>query len=590
MNEAPVTAAATGPPPPGMRRYSTLRLSLILPFVALITMLTGGLGVMWYWTSTKTVSELSQQLMQEMVERIGQAVQAHLHDSGAMLQAVYPDGLTAGVDIRQDLPELRTRLWAATSLSGRMGGYVHYGNVAGQNIGLLRQSPTHAQLRMKLRAEDHRVYYQLDGIDAQARPLMTESTVFDPRTRPWFKAAAQAQGDIWTPVYIDFNARDLVMTRAHRVLSPGGALQGVVATDLFLNELQRFVAQLPMIGGGQAMLIEPDGALIAISGSPNIGTGGDGKPRRIYAGHSDNALLDASFAALRAAFNEPAAREHASLVIEVSGDTAQIAWQRITDPAGLNWLAVVALPHKAMLAGIRRDVVLLAAIGLLVLGIALMIGLRIFGGVANDMRTLTQAVRRVGEGDIDAPIGVRRNDEIGELAHNFRHMRHSLFTDPLTGVANRSALNHLLPTLIQESPTDGQLVPFAVLFIDLNHFKPLNDRWGHDNGDRALIEVAQRIRGQIRGDDIVARLGGDEFVVVARGMGRDEEARRAVEQLHEHITRPLLTLQDIPAGETVRVGAAIGYALFPRDGENPSDLLKHADEAMYRHKGSAPPR
>lgn len=574
----------------GVRRYSTLRLSLILPFVALIALLTGGLGIMWYWSGTQTVSALSQELMREMVERIDQAVQTHLHNSRAMLQAVYPDGLTAGADIRQDLPQLRTRLWAATSLSGRMGDYVHYGNMAGQNIGLLRQGPTKGQLRLKLRAEDHRVYYALDGISARATPTSTESTLFDPRTRPWFKAAAQAQGDIWTPVYIDFNAHDLVMTRAHRVLSPSGALQGVVATDLFLDELQRFLAQLPMTGGGQAMLIEPDGALIAISGSPNIETGADGKPRHIHAEQSDNLLLKASYEALKDKFNEPQANSHASLVIAVAGDKVQIAWQRITDSAGLNWLAIVALPHEAMLAGIRHDVVLLAAIGLLVLGIALMIGLHIFGGVAKDMRTLTQAVRRVGAGDIHAPIQVHRNDEIGELAHNFRHMRHSLFTDPLTGVSNRSALTHLLASLTQTSPTDRQLLPFGILFIDLNRFKPLNDRWGHENGDLALIEVAQSIRGQIRAGDMLARLGGDEFVVVAQDMNSDAQALAMAEQLHTAITLPLTTLVGIPSDAVITVGAAIGYALFPRDGENPSDLLKHADEDMYRHKGAAPQR
>lgn len=584
MPEPELPAASA---PTGARRYSTLRLSLILPFVALIALLTGGLGVMWYWTGTKTVSALSQQLMQEMAERIGQTVQTHLHDSGAMLQAVYPSGMTAGADIRRELPQLRTRLWAATSLSGHLGDYVHYGNVAGQNIGLLRQSPTQAQLRMKLNAQDRRVYYQLDGIAAPARPLSTESAVFDPRTRPWFKAAAEAPRDIWTPVYIDFNARDLVMTRAQRVLSPTGELQGVVATDLFLNALQRFMETLPMIAGGQAMLIEPDGAVIAISGSPNMETDADGAPRRIQAGRSGNAILEASFTALQQAFEQPAEREHTSLVVQAAGDDVQIAWQRITDAAGLNWLAIVALPHKEMLAGIRRDVVLMSALGLLVLGIALIIGLRIFGGVAKDMRTLTHAVRRVGEGDIHAPIQVRRNDEIGELAHNFQHMRHSLFTDPLTGAANRSALNHLLSTLTQESTTDGQLLPFGLLFIDLNRFKPLNDHWGHENGDLALIEVADRIRGQIRRGDLLARLGGDEFVVVARAVEDDREALAIASQLRAAITQPLRTLQGIPAGAVVSVGAAIGHALFPRDGANPTDLLKHADEAMYRDKSAS---
>lgn len=583
MNETNRPPATNQTPAP-QHRYSTLRLSLILPFVALIAMLTGGLGVMWYWTGTHTVSALSQQLMQEMVERIGQAVQAHLQNSGAMLQAVYPDGLTAGADIRQDLPQLRTRLWAATSLSGHMGDYVHYGNMAGQNIGLLRQKPTQAQLRLKLNARDHRVYYRLDGINAKPVAQSTENTVFNPRTRPWFQAAQKASGDLWTPVYIDFNARDLVMTRVHRVLSPTGEFQGAVATDLFLNALQRFVSELPMSAGSQAMLLEPDGALIAISGSPNIAIDADGKPERIYAARSGNALLKASFAALQSVFGESAGGPRRSLVIDTADGKVQVAWQRVSDDAGLNWLAIVALPHKEMLAGVRRDIFLLGAIGLLALGIALIIGLRIFGGVAKDMRTLTHAVRRVGEGDIDTPIHVRRNDEIGELAHNFHHMRHSLFTDLLTGMGNRSALNHLLATLMRESPTDEQIIPFAVLFVDLNRFKPLNDRWGHENGDLAMIEVAGRMRDQLRADDFIARLGGDEFVIVARGMSSDEQARVAGEQLRAAIQEPLRTLRDIPAGERVSVGAAIGHALFPRDGMNPSDLLKHADEAMYRDK------
>ncbi len=162
--------------------------------------------------------------------------------------------------------------------------------------------------------------------------------------------------------------------------------------------------------------------------------------------------------------------------------------QAIQSPRPI-WLAVVAMPQSDMLAGIRRHVVLVGALGLLALGLALAIGLRIFGGVARDMRPLTHAVRRVGQGDIDAPIHVPRNDEIGELAHNFHHMRDRLFTDALTGVNNRSALHHILSALLAPPAQ-----PFALLFIDLNRFKPLNDRWGHDNGDRALAEVAQRMR------------------------------------------------------------------------------------------------
>jgi diguanylate cyclase (GGDEF)-like protein len=570
----------------GTLRYSRLRLSLILPFVALIALLTGMVGVLWYWTGTRTISNLSQQLMDEMVERISLAIDSNVHMSGAMLETAFPTGLPAGPDIAQDLPALRQRLWAATSLSGRTGDYVHYGNIAGQSIGLLRTNATQAEVRLKTREQDPRTYYRLDGITGTPEPTSVETATFDPRTRPWFVAARKAQGDVWTPIYIDFNSRFLVMTRSRRVLSASGAFEGAVATDLFLDALQKFVAELPITSGGQAMILEPDGSIVAISGMPNVRTLPDGTPERVHIDYSGNSALAATFNALRQSFDTSTPGHRESIAVDVQGQAVQVAYQRISDTAGLNWLAVVALPHKDMLAGIRRDVTLMLALGLLVLGVALMIGWRIFGGLASDMRQLATAVRRVGQGDIDTPITVARNDEIGELARNFRHMRHSLFTDPLTGLNNRGALQRILEALTRPSPGQAPS-PFALLFIDLDRFKPLNDRWGHDNGDLALIEVAQRLRERLRADDIVTRLGGDEFVAVVRGIDSDSQARATCEQLQEAITQPLRTLQGAAADVSATVDATIGYALYPRDATDPSSLLKYADEDMYRHKASS---
>ncbi len=575
-----MTSATPGPRP----RATTLRLSLVLPFVALIALLTASLGALWYWTGGRAASTLSQQLMDEMVARTSLAVRHHVQNSSAMLQTAFPADLSAGPDITRDLAALRQRLWIATSLSGRMGDYVHYGNRAGQNIGLQRKGPALGELRLKTRGEDHRVFYRLDGIKGKPEPLSTESMMFDPRTRPWFRAAREAPGDVWTPVYIDFNTRDLVMTRARRVLSPRGEFEGVVATDLFLDGLQRFVAELPMAPGGRAMILEPDGALVAISGMPNIATGKDGRPERIHAEHSGDPLLGATFGALRQAFATNAPGRHEPLVIDTADGTVQVAYQRISDAAGLNWLAVVTLPRKQILAGIRRDLVLMVALGLLALGVALGTGLHVFGGVARDMRSLTRAVRGIGQGQIDAPIPVARRDEIGELARNFLRMRHGLFTDPLTGVGNRAALLHTLARLTRPRAADGRRAPFALLFIDLNRFKPLNDRWGHDTGDQALIEVARRLQQRLRPGDTVARLGGDEFVAVVQGIADDAQARTACHHLLALIEQPLTTLQGVPGMETVSLGATIGYALHPRDGHDAVALLKHADDDMYRRK------
>ena len=578
------SGAPFAPRMPQPRKHSSLKLSLVLPFVTLIALLTGALGMLWYWTGSKMVSTLSQQLMTEMAGRIVQTIEGHLQGSGAVLEAAFPTGLPAGPDIARDLAALRTRLWIATSLVSEPGAYVHYGNLAGQNIGMLRRGPDLAELRLKTDAAAHRAYYRLDGIRAELRPLSTEATLFDPRTRLWFQQARAAEDYIWTPVYIDFNARDLVMTRARRVLSPTGAFEGVVATDVSLRTLQQFMLRLPLNTGGRALILEHGGALIAASDMDNIHEDAGALPERVYAPRTGDPLVEAVYAQLRPLFQEPGLASGTSLLTDADGKAIQIAYRRIADGAGLNWMAVVALPQDDMLAGIRRHVVLVAALGLLALGVALALGLRIFGGVAKDMRMLTHAVRRVGQGEIDTPISTRRNDEIGELARNFHAMRHDLFTDQLTGNANRSALLHTLSTLTRPLPDGQPAPPFALLFIDLNRFKPLNDRWGHDNGDRALAEVATRLRAKLRTSDVLARLGGDEFVAVLHGVGEDAQVQAVRQHIEAALAPPLTSLRGVPEGESVTVGAAVGQALYPRDGLDPQALLKHADEDMYRRK------
>ncbi len=566
------------------RKASSLTLSLVLPFVMLIALLTGVLGVLWYWTGSKTVSTLSQQLMVEMAERISQAVDRHIFSSRTVIEAAFPEGLAAPERLESELPALRSRMWAATSLSGENGDYVYYGNRDGQAIGLLRKSGQQAELRLKLQAGDHRSIYALPGINAQPVFQRDEDMLFDPRTRPWYRVADKTRGQVWTPVYIDFNAKDLVMTRARSVLAADGSYAGVVATDVFLHELREFVDRLPLTEGASAFIMEPNGNLIAATDLPNIRYDSNQKPVRVNAAESGKHLIEVAYKSLLPKFLDANEVAETALMVDAGGHPIEVAYRRITDDAGLNWLAVVAVPHQQMLAGIRSHVVLVVALGLLALGLALALGLRIFGGLANDMRSLTHAVRRVGQGEIDAPIGVARNDEIGELASNVHNMRHRLFTDTLTGAANRSALTHILASWTTTSSSGAQPAPFTLLFIDLDHFKPLNDLWGHDNGDRALVEVVQRIRSVLRSNDVLARLGGDEFVVGLQGAETEEQAQMVADKIQQAMAPVLGSLQGLPPGESVVLSAAIGWAIFPADGCDPQTLLKHADRAMYRNK------
>jgi diguanylate cyclase (GGDEF)-like protein len=148
--------------------------------------------------------------------------------------------------------------------------------------------------------------------------------------------------------------------------------------------------------------------------------------------------------------------------------------------------------------------------------------------------------------------------------------------DPLTGLPNRRQLGDELARAVARADRRGE--PLAVLFVDLDGFKHVNDELGHANGDALLREVAQRFAGTLRRGDFLARLGGDEFAVLAEE-SRDEGALHLGERLIEVLDLPLL-----PRHPAYRVGASIGVAFYPRDAATPAELLACADRAMYEAK------
>lgn len=153
------------------------------------------------------------------------------------------------------------------------------------------------------------------------------------------------------------------------------------------------------------------------------------------------------------------------------------------------------------------------------------------------------------------------------------------YHDVLTRLPNRKLFTDRLTQNLTHARRSGK--PLAVMFVDLDHFKAINDTLGHTAGDELLLEMARRLRGCVREEDTVARLGGDEFTMVLSELRHPEDAVTVAEKIIAAVQKPLTV------GEmSIEVSASIGIALYPVDGNDPESLLRNADSAMYRAKES----
>lgn len=163
-----------------------------------------------------------------------------------------------------------------------------------------------------------------------------------------------------------------------------------------------------------------------------------------------------------------------------------------------------------------------------------------------------------------------------QVRRDSERLRHLADTDALTGLLNRRGLQAVVTSALK-SVRDDRLM--GLFLIDLDGFKPINDRYGHHAGDTVLIEVANRLSGQVRSTDSVARTGGDEFVVIVGELPDAATAQRVGEKLMQALLTPMTV-----NAEECRVGATIGYTLAPLDGQGIESLLARADRAMYAGK------
>ena len=251
------------------------------------------------------------------------------------------------------------------------------------------------------------------------------------------------------------------------------------------------------------------------------------------------------------------------------------------------------------LAAVQGEVLDLGRSILKILLVLSLVGVALAAGVSRvvtqPLQAMVAAAQAFSRGQTHGALPVHRKDEVGDLARSFHDMEqqisrqitelnasrdamaHLAHHDALTGLPNRRMFEQRLAQALELSRRSGR--DCALLFVDLDDFKAINDTRGHAVGDLVLQAVARVILGAVRQADTVARLAGDEFTVLCENVDSEEAALQIVAKLEQAFAPPL----DIE-GQPFPVRASIGVSLFPRDAQDAHTLLASADAAMYRVK------
>ncbi|QCO17657.1 diguanylate cyclase (plasmid) [Azospirillum brasilense] len=423
---------------------------------------------------------------------------------------------------------------------------------------------------------------RLDGRGAIADyPEWRRSPDFDVSDRDWFRAALESREPvIGRPARSSIDGEPMVVM-AMAVTGPAGTpiavLAGATALSSpgFLN-----LVQGNRIGrSGGFLLVSPrDRLFVSASDHGMILTATP--PEGV------NPLHDRAMAGYRGT----------GITVNAAGVEELSA---IASVPTAGWFLVARLPTAEAFEGVRDLQTFIATNSLMIAAFAAIV---LFFGMRRFFRPLTEAARRMhqmADGHVElSPLPVRRMDEVGELAQGFNYllgklreqeaalrasearMAHMAHHDALTGLPNRTMFHNRLQQAIDRAERGG--TPFALLYIDLDGFKPINDTHGHSRGDEVLREVARRLSGLLRKSDLIARIGGDEFAVILEVEVTPAGAETVADKCRAALEAPILI-----DGLRLPLALSIGVAVYPKDGRDAQQLIVHADQAMYAVKRGA---
>ncbi|MBP2640477.1 MAG: hypothetical protein H6Q66_1428 [Firmicutes bacterium] len=483
---------------------------------------------------------------------------------------------------------------------------VSYGSEQGQYYGTRRNADNQLEVMKSDEKTGGRPRYYSMMPDLTAGEMVMQLDTFDPRTRGWYQVAKNTGGPAFSPIYKHFVMNDLAISASCPIYNQQGVLQGVLGTHITLSQINAQLQELVKDKHVNAYIVERhSGELVANSlAFPNFSMTEDGKINRMIIGEMpDQSIADA--------YENYKKTDRADFIFANKNEKEHIKISRFTKE-GIDWLIITSMPESPYVEEIKRSILLAILLSIVTLGSAIFIWNKTIETYLKPIYELIRTTERYSQGDFSQRAQLGNDDEIGKLAKAFNEMAEEICLlidglekkvsertreleqtnyelsiakeklelssqmDFLTNLYNRKFIIGRIEHEIKRFDRTENM--FAIIMGDIDHFKKLNDTYGHECGDFVLKEIAKVMQKTTREIDFVARWGGEEFLILLPESDR-ESAAEIAERLRKSIEHTTIEYDKKRLNATITFGVA-AYG----KGMTADEVIKNADRALYDGK------
>jgi diguanylate cyclase (GGDEF)-like protein len=622
-------------------RKLSLHWLLIIPFILQVITVVALVGYLSYRNGQRSVEDLTNQLTDRVSKQVQEELDNYL-EAPLLANQINQDTFRLGTfDLQLDRPNpqfdryLIQQMQRFPSLS-----WISFGAEANNNaIGIWRPSENEPlQISMSNRSTDYfGTYYTLDRYGNRSKPIKIERPAFYPRTRPWYKAAIEAKGRTWTPIYAGFTPGTVFIAASEPIYNPSGQLIGVSGIDLSLNGIQKFLAQNPVSPTGHIFLMERSGLLIASSGTEEPFQHIEGKPPvRVNALHSQTPLIQGTATAIQREIRDLGQIKSPKTFYFTHSANGKpysefVQVLPFSKDRGLDWLIVIVVPEEDVMGPIHAGTLTTGLLCLSAVIAVIFLNILLSRRLVYPLRSLSDASQQIAQGNFNYQLHDSRILELSTLSSSFTQMsqevlqsredleeysrsleqkvidrtqalqaemqrrgeaeaelqaatqelRRLAYIDALTQLANRRQFDERL--LQDWRQLTRYRVPLSLILCDIDQFKRYNETYGRESGNDCLCAIAKTIAHTVRRPyDLVARYSAEEFVILlpntpltgAIGIAKLLQTRiRELQIPNEN--------SEVAPYVTLSFGVA---SIIPTTATTPEMFLTRADCELYRAK------